>query len=158
MVTVQEKTKFKDKLVEACMLRQQSLIDDFTDRIKALTETDGLGNEESYDNSQMAANTIRVSEINTLNNALEFANYEMRILEVIKGSTSTIQSEAALGAVVATNRNTFFVCVSIEEFEVDGESLIGISTQSPIFKAMSGKRMGERFSYRGLIYKIEHIF
>lgn len=73
MITATEKQGLRKKLIEACIAKQQFLIDDFKDRIKTLTESHGLGNEESYDNDVVANNSANVSEINTLNHLLEFA-------------------------------------------------------------------------------------
>lgn len=43
MITVIEKQGLRKKLIDACIAKQQFLIDDFKDRIKALTESRGLG-------------------------------------------------------------------------------------------------------------------
>lgn len=158
MVTPQEKTELKKKMLDACIAKQQSLIGDFSNRIRSLTEITGLGNEESYDNTESAANAGRISEINTLNELLEFANEEMELLQNLKMTTDTTNDEAVLGAVVVTDSMTFLISVSIEEFEADGNKYFGISAHSPLFQAMYRKRKGETFSYDGRQYKIKDIY
>ncbi|HEY9486950.1 MAG TPA: hypothetical protein VIQ51_01380 [Chryseosolibacter sp.] len=84
MIITTETRGLGKKLLDACTEKQQFLIDDFKGRIKALTESDGIGNEDSFDNQDVASNTTRVSEINTLNNLLEFAHNELEMLENLK--------------------------------------------------------------------------
>lgn len=158
MVTPLEKTELKKKMLDACIAKQQSLIGDFSDRIRSLTETSGLGNEESYDNSESAANAQRISEINTLNELLEFANGELELLQNLKMTADTVSDEAVLGAVVVTDTMTFLISASIEEFEADGNKCFGISAHSPLFQAMYRKRKGETFNYGGKQYTIKDIY
>lgn len=158
MKTLAEKQRLRKKLLEACIAKQQLLIDDFKDRIKALTETHGLGNEESYDNQVVASNSATVLEINALNDLLEFANRELEILQSLVASQDVIRDRVAPGAIVVTNYDTFFVCASIEEFHAAGHTYVGISTSSPIYRAMEGKCRGEAFIFQKIVYKIEEVF
>lgn len=153
-----EKRELKKKILDACITKQRSLIDDFKVRIQSLTETVGLGNEEAYDNFEQAANASKISEINALNELLEFANQEMELLQNLKITPDLIPEQASLGAVVVTDRNTFLISASIEDVTVNGKKYIGISTKSPLFQAMHGKSRGETFTYKGIAYKIKEIF
>lgn len=158
MTSAIEKAELKKKMLAACIAKQQLLVDDFRERIKSLTEAEGLGNEESYDASELSIQSFRVSEINTLNQLLEFANQEMALLENLKITHDLIHDRAVLGAVVVTDNKTFYISASIENFSVDGQPYLGISAHSPLFQAMSGKRKGESFSFKGKHYKITDIF
>lgn len=158
MTTAIEKSNLKKRMLEACIVKQQSLIDDFKERIKSLTETEGLGNEESYDNTELSIHASRISEINALNQLLEFANREMNLLENLKITQDLMQDQAIVGAVVETDQKTFYISASIENFTVDGKSYIGISAHSPLFLEMSGKRKGDAFSFKSRTYSITDIF
>jgi hypothetical protein len=158
MITAKEKPGLRKKLLNACIAKQQYLIDDFKQRIKELTEADGLGNEESFDNSDVAANSSKVSEINTLNDLLNFANTELKLLENLKSTEDVHRDNVSQGAVVVTNHNNFFVSASLEQFTVDRHLYVGISTSSPIYQAMQGKTKGETFAFNGTAYKIKDIF
>jgi len=48
-----------------------------------------------------------------------------------------------LGDVVETDKGNFFVAVAADEFTVDGKKYRGISTDSPLFKALLGKKDGD---------------
>jgi hypothetical protein len=65
---------------------------------------------------------------------------------------------AEYGTVVRTDKETFFISVGIEEFNVDGQPVFGISVQSPIYRVMKGKKVGEHFTYNGITCLIEEIF
>ncbi|HEY0745040.1 MAG TPA: hypothetical protein VGD40_26425 [Chryseosolibacter sp.] len=158
MMTTTEKHGLRKKLLDACIAKQQFLIDDFKDRIKALIESDGLGNEEPYDNTDVAVNSSKVAEINTLNDHLAFANAELHALEKLKVTQEVDRSHVSPGAIVVTNHSTFFISVSVEKFMVEGHVYIGISTSSPLYQAMRQKSKGDTFTFNGISYKIKEIF
>jgi len=158
MITITKNEGRRKKLLDACIAKQQFLINDFKDRIKALTGNEGIGNEESFDNQDVADNITRASEINTLNNLLEFANKELEILENLRITQDVDRTHVTPGAIVITNHHTFFVSASLEEFSVDGQIYVGISTDSPIYKAMKGRAKNDSFSFKGLKYTIKDIF
>jgi len=153
-----EKIELKKRMLDACIIKQRSLAEDFKARIQSLTETTGLGNEEAYDNLENAANASKIPEINTLNELLEFANREMQLLYNMKLTQNLIRDTPTAGAVVVTSENTFLISASIEEFVVNGKKYIGISTESPLFQAMKGKHKGDTFNYQGKHYRINDIF
>lgn len=158
MTTLIEKSELKRKMLIACIDKQQSLLEDFKKRMKALLEPEGLGNEEKFDNVTQARASQRITELNTLNEAVSFANQEMRILQLLRDHGDREFDRAALGAVVRTDSKIFFVSVSIEEFEVDGNAYFGLSTLSPLFQSMKGKKAGEEFGYHDRMFKILDIF
>jgi hypothetical protein len=158
MITAIEKPELRRKLLDASIAKQKFLINDFNERIKSLTNVEGLGNEELYDNTDIAANSVKAAEINTLNGLLEFANTELALLENLKITQDLERDHVGLGAVVETNHYIFFISASVEKFEVDGQTYVGISTQSPIYVAMENKVKGDGFTYKGIKYRIKDIF
>jgi hypothetical protein len=150
--------ELKRKMLNASIEKQQALIDDFKTRIQNILDTSGLGNEEEYDNNELSQKAQASQEIDSLNQGLKMALDEMEILKTLTTSLSSDQQFVALGAVVVTNRDTFFVSVSTEQFEADGKTFTGVSLESPLYSAMKGKKTGEKFSCKGLTYKIHEIF
>ncbi len=157
MITI-EKIALKNKMLEACIKKQHSVLNDFKARIKTLMENEGLGNEEEYDNNQLANIAQGIVEANSLNDALDFANREMNQLLYLKSIHDDVHEKAEFGAVVVTDIATFFISTSIEQFELEGETFIGLSIYSPLFLKMKGKRKGETFFYNGVTYQIDDIF
>jgi hypothetical protein len=93
-----------------------------------------------------------------MHEALSLAKEEMNELLRLAALQSTGHARVEPGAVVVTDRDTVFVCVSIEQFEVDGEPFFGISTRSPRYVAMKGKQVGDKFQCAGVDYEIVDLF
>ena len=65
-------------------------------------------------------------------------------IAILKGiDTIEPTEEIQLGDVIDTNHGKFFVAVAADEFEVDGVKYRGISTKSPLFRALLGKHNGD---------------
>jgi transcription elongation GreA/GreB family factor len=58
------------------------------------------------------------------------------------------------GALVQTNRATFYIAVGLGKINQDGTDVFVVSSQSPIAKQMLGKRSGESFNMNGTEYAI----
>ncbi|MEB2785262.1 hypothetical protein [Algoriphagus persicinus] len=153
MLTSENKVFLKELLLEECLFIQRSLLNDFTVRIEEL--------REFYDpefSISRGGVSIALSEINFIEEELEFAKEEMRILNFLKSNLGKPHETPELGAVVVTDKVSFFISVSIEEFIVREDRYFGISTRSPIFKAMRGKSKFETFAYGSTNYLIKDIF
>lgn len=68
------------------------------------------------------------------------------------------KKEVAPGAIVKVAGRHFVVAVSTARFECEGQSLMGISTEAPIYQTMKGKRVGDECSFRGRLLNIEAIY
>jgi len=158
MITTTDNGKLRRKILEACIDKQQSLMDDFNTRIVALIATNGLGNEEEYDNQVLAQQVQRNEEIDGLLQARNLVREEMNELLRLSRLPDTDHTCVEPGAVVVTDRDTVYVSVSIEQFEVDGEPFIGISTHSPRYQIMKGLHKGNTFRCKGIRYTIVDIF
>lgn len=67
--------------------------------------------------------------------------------------TDTVQP----GAVVRFNGRNFVIAVSTARFEVDGQTYMGISQQSPIYKAMVGLEAGDCFVHNGTEIELQDV-
>jgi transcription elongation GreA/GreB family factor len=54
-----------------------------------------------------------------------------------------------LGDIIETDQGNFFVGAASDEFEVDGKKYRGISTDSPLFRALLGKQNGDTVEVNG---------
>ena len=61
------------------------------------------------------------------------------------------------GAMVQTDRATFYIAVGLGKVNLNGTDIFVISTQSPIAKNMLGKCSGESFNMNGTEYAITSI-
>ena len=78
-------------------------------------------------------------------------------LEKLKALDFSEKTTIQPGAFVKTNTLNFIVGFSTVPFDVDGTQIIGISTNSPIYPILLGKKEGESFSFSGNNYQIEKI-
>jgi hypothetical protein len=153
-----EKLLLKRQIVDAGIRKQESLINNFRQRIADVMANDGNVNEEEYDSHSQSFKSEGISEVNLLNNELRFSVEELRELKRIECTDEHHPSAVQFSAVVETDRRTFFVAVSLEEFRAGHQTIFGVSVYSPIYKAMKGKKIGSSFSYGGITYQIEDIF
>lgn len=70
-------------------------------------------------------------------------------IEVIEATDFSVTDTAQPGAIVSFNGRHFVIVVSTARFECAGKTYMGISTQSPIFKAIDGLGAGDRFTFNG---------
>jgi hypothetical protein len=158
MITTIEKNMLREKILDACIAQKQSLIDDFKVRMKSLLESDGLGNEEEYDDNELSQKGQASAEVNSLNDALSIANEEMNVLQQLKTVEKVSHVKAGPGAVVITNKGTFFISVGIEKFTIDGKNIMAMSAKSPLYLAMKGLPKKSKFHFNGKGYTIIDIF
>ncbi|MEY8830351.1 hypothetical protein AB9K34_18395 [Sedimentitalea sp. XS_ASV28] len=70
-------------------------------------------------------------------------------IDVIENTDFSVTDRVRPGAVVSFNGRHFVVVVSTTKFECNGVTYMGISTQSPIYKAIDGLGKGDRFTFNG---------
>lgn len=63
-----------------------------------------------------------------------------------------------LGDVIETDKGNFFVAVPEEEFTVDGVNFRGISTESPLFRALVDKKNGEKAEVNGNTFLLRNAY
>lgn len=61
------------------------------------------------------------------------------------------------GAVVSFGDEVYLVGVAVSEFESQGRSFSGISTDAPIYNGISGKRAGDTFDLNGTTQSITSV-
>ena len=144
----------KNQILEACILKQRDLIENFEKRVKDLKE-DAFDDKESASQSE-DRNVDKVEMLRTFESELAFARTEMGILKSLDPSNEKKMVEQ--GAVVVTNKLAFFIGVSSEKIEVDGEVIYGISTQAPIYSAMGSLEKGDAFTFNETKYEIENVY
>jgi hypothetical protein len=148
----------KERILAECIRKQQSVIQDFTTRLHEIKENEENAADEELDGSRQGQKAQADSEFSLLNNQLEFAIGEMNLLENLQNKISSPMGRIDVGAVVVTDKLTFFISVSIEQFTVDGRPYVGLSTYSPLFEVMKDKKTGESFSFNKTKYTISEIY
>jgi len=151
------KIEFKSQILRASIMQQQKVIDDFQKRVNEIMASEANEKDE-YDSHQQSFKSETMTEVSLLSDQLRFANHELEELKHIQNYGHECHSMAEYGTVVKTDKETFFISVGVEQFYVEDQPIFGISVQSPIYRLMKGKKVGERFTYRGVTYLVEEIF
>jgi hypothetical protein len=85
-------------------------------------------------------------------------NKEKGNLDKLKTIDFSAKEDVSCGALVKTDNFNFFIGLATVPFDVDGDHIVGISQESPIYAIMANKKEGAQFSFRGNDYKIEKIY
>lgn len=146
----------KNDILTAGLKKQETIISDFRQRINDVMNGENGSKQEEFDNFHQTFSPEALAEANLLNNEIEFASHELEEMKRIDCSQNHNQAE--FGSVVKTDRKTFFISASLEDFNVGDRQFFGISVHSPIYFAMKGKKAGDCFKTRNIEYVIEEIY
>ena len=152
-----EKSEKKRIILKAGLEKQEEIANDFKTSIQEIKDSARLLNESQYDSQQASLNDENNERIDALTGQLNFVKEELDLLHRLN-IDAPLHDTVHVGSVVVTNKRTFFISVSLEEFEVKGEKFFGISTKAPIYPEMRGKAAGDHFEFNGTKYSIEDIF
>lgn len=94
-------------------------------------------------------------EINNLQLQL---NEHLKSLQILKNINPISHKIVGLGSLVETEKGRFFIAVSLGEITINQEKIFVISAESPLAKAMSGKKVGETFIVNNLTQIIKNIW
>ena len=144
----------KAAIHHACMVKQQHLIKDFEKEIASLKKQMV---SQDFSQSQGDSSSVERNELLVrYENELIFLKNELQTLESIDPTKETEKVE--LGSVVVTDKRIFYVSVSIEQFEVEGQDIFGLSVNAPIYEAISQTSKGDRITFNGIDYIILDVY
>jgi len=145
----------KNSIYEACFNRQNELIDNYTNEINELEEEMNSRNHSpSQTDHNLAAERQGMHQ--AMKKELDFLKYEMQILRNL--DLEKTYDTVSPGAVLVTDKRTFFVSVSIEEVEVGDQKVFGLSTEAPIYSKMKDRAKGDTFEMNGITYKVLDVY
>ena len=81
-------------------------------------------------------------EINNLQIQL---NEHLKSQQILKNINPNPHKVVSLGSWVETNKGKFFIAISLGELSFNQEKIFVISAESPLAKAMNGKKVGDVF-------------
>ena len=94
-------------------------------------------------------------EINNLQIQL---NEHLKSQQILKNIQPNPHKIVTLGSLVETEKGMFFIAISLGEITFSQEKVFVISTESPLAKAMNGKKTGESFVVNNLQQTIKNIW
>lgn len=150
--------ELKRKTLAEAIQKHQQVINDFRAGITTMLDQEPVVNEDEMDYGDQAKNSESIiTNVNPLGDQLEFANEEMKLLHAMQLHQDDPHDRVELGSIVVTDKNTFYVSASIESFTVNGKKMFGLSTKTPLYQAMEGKKAGDSFSFGKTTYHIREI-
>lgn len=148
--------KLKEKLYTYC----QNWIDE---KIKLAQAT--IGNAQSSANEETKSSAGDKYETGRAMAQLEVEKGSMQLAEASKlsrlmdrFSPYTSNSTITLGSLVHTDRDWFYISVSAGKVVIDDQSVVCLSSVSPLGAQMMGLNKGQVFKFNRLPYVIEEIF
>lgn len=151
------KLAFKNRGLDAAILKEESIANDFRIRIKELQESEVVTSQDEIDLQQKSFSDSVDDEINMLADRLYEANNNLKFLNDLKYE-GTLDLQVNPGALVEVNNNLFLIGISIPDFKIDEKEARGLSIDSPFYKAMEGKKEGESFVFENKKFKIITIY
>ena len=111
--------------------------------------------EDLQDDAESHSLNVQDAELaEGLSAPLQSAQDAMARLQAIDfGPKSTV----APGAALQVGGQWFVVAVATRPFQADGVSVMGISSDSPLYQAAQGKSAGESAQWAGHRHRIDHV-
>ena len=94
-------------------------------------------------------------EINNLQIQL---NEHLKSQQILKNINPNPHKVVTLGSLVETEKGMFFIAISLGELSFNQEKIFVISAESPLAKAMNGKKEGDAFIVNNLNQFIKNIW
>ena len=93
-----------------------------------------------------------------INNLQIQMNEHLKSQQILKNINPNPHKIVTLGSLVETEKGMFFIAISLGELSFNQEKIFVISAESPLAKAMNGKKTGESFVVNNLTQIIKNIY
>lgn len=146
---------FKAQIVAQYQIRIQDKIDAFQDMIAALTE-------DSKNDSKGSAGDKHETALSMMHIEQEKLNYKLKEYLNDSQQFSKIDFEkkhtkVQVGSLVQANSNYFLVSVALPKITIQGQTIFGISPQSPLAQELIGHEVGHSFKINNVQYLLNEI-
>jgi transcription elongation GreA/GreB family factor len=126
--------------------------DELLEAIDAIQQGANADTKSTAGDKHETARAMAQLEVEMLSKQLGEINKSVDLLKriPIRNTSDTVQP----GSVVETSIGTFYLSVGLGNIQVDGKTIMAISIESPLAKAILGKKSGENIEWRGDTIKI----
>lgn len=145
----------KQKIHQHYTLLLQDKIDVFRDMIEGLTEDVKNDAKGSAGDKHETALSMMHIEQEKLNHKLSEYLAQKELLDKIDSEISS--SKIGLGSLVKTNGMLLFIASALPKITIENQTIIAVSTQSPLGSKLLGNQIGFEFEIHGTKYTIEEI-
>lgn len=144
----------KELLLQACLKFVNKRIASYKDEMDTIKESIDA-NDKSNDMGDDSGNGKLFNDLEKNAQHLSDANKTLDTLKLINPKKSF--DSIALGSIVKTTQNIFFISISIGEIETETNTYLGISLLTPIGQLLKGKSVGNTIAFNGITHEILEI-
>lgn len=137
-----------DKLaLKARMLKlEHEELDHAVEHYEAFLSDSRLDEREAHDRDEYAAARQNADLAHAFDHPVHEHEAKIAVLEDMEFSP---KSEVSQGAVIGFSGRVFVVSVSTRRFTFEGQEMMGISIESPLYKKIAGLQEGDTFDMAG---------
>lgn len=146
MSAPQDRVAFKKAVHDKMLALEENELATAKEHYERFLKESKLDDREGHDNSELAEARENADLAAAFDHPVH--THQAKI-DAIETTDFSVTDTVCPGAVVAFGDRRFVIAVSTTKFELNGETYMGISVQSPIFKAMDGLEAGDSFSHNG---------
>lgn len=144
----------KQQILETIKIKIAEKVNNFENLI-AETRASNNDTKSSMGDKYETGREMLQQEINNLTRQLnETLNQQALLQKIISEPSLKVQN----GALVKTDKGLFYVSVSLGEIILDNQKIMTVSIESPLIKAMLGKKEKEVFAINNIQQIIEKIW
>jgi len=144
----------KQELLQVCMDYVNKRINNYKLEMDVIKDSIENGDKSSDEDDDGGKGKL----LNDMEKNAQHLNDATRMLETLKQINPKIQNETgALGSIIYTQSNTFFLSVSVGKIDLENSSYFAISLQSPIGMQLRNKVKGDQINFNGATYTITNI-
>lgn len=151
----QDRTAVKSALRDRMLSLEAAELTTAKEHYDRFIEDAKLDDLEQHDNSEIAEARENADLAAAFDHPVKD---HLAKIDALKNLDFSLKERVEPGAVVGFGGRHVVVAVSTTQFDHDGVHYMGISPQSPIFKAMEGLAAGDSFAFHGKNVKIDDVF
>ncbi|MDF1717274.1 MAG: hypothetical protein P1U75_11485 [Antarcticimicrobium sp.] len=154
MSTSQDRAALKKAVYDRLLSLESEELASAVAHYEAHMKESVLDDREGHDNDELAGSTEEVGLAAAFHHPVMTHHAKVDVIENLDFTpTDTVRP----GAIVTLDGRHLIVAVSTARFEVGGVTYMGISPESPIYKAMDGLQAGDSFAFQGREIEIEDV-
>lgn len=145
------KATIKSRMLEL----EHDELDHAIEHYEAFLKDSRLDGREGHDRDEYASARTNADLAHSFDHPVHEHQAKIELIENTDfGPKTTVEQ----GAVVKFGGKRFVVVTSTRRFTVDGKEAMGISLDSPAYKAMKGLEQGEEFTLNGRDIMLEEVY
>lgn len=151
-----DKLGLKQGLHALCMQELEQRIHAIQEAISAARAASNEDTKSSAGDKYETGRAMAQLEIDKQQLQLAEAQQLKQVLSTVP--FDKIQEQIAVGSVLETLTHRFYIAVAIGKIDLEGESYQTISAQSPLAKALWGKKVGDSILMNGNEVQVKALF